>query len=303
MSPCDHQAAAEALRGAFIAKGTSVTWPPRSPDFTPPAFYLWGHVKERTHKREPQNLSKLKAAVTECVRAVTAREGLVIQRLGSFKCAFSPHCFIRALLCLPKCRRRPRRIRTRLLKNINHLSLLHDLHLIDWSGIFICSSVVDKWSYLTHRLIPVLDRHAPLRTRCVRNPQAPSVTSATLCLMAERRGVLRREGRSPAFREIDRRVRSAIRRDCRADIEARLSTQGSTSLYRTIRPLVAGKRSDTVTLPSATPDEMNTYFVNVGPRVAASLASSGVPPDVPCRLPRVGACGFRVAGVTLTELA
>ena len=73
-------------------------------------------------------------------------------------------------------------------------------------------------------------------------------------------------------------------------------------MYRTIRPLVAGKRSDTVTLPSATPDEMNTYFVNVGPRVAASLASSGVPPDVPCRLPRVGACGFRVAGVTLTEL-
>ena len=117
--------------------------------------------------------------------------------------------------------------------------------------------------------------------------------------MAERRGVLRREGRSPAFRELDRRVRSAIRRDCRADIEARLRTGiAALSLYRTIRPLIAGKRSDTATLPSATPDEMNTYFVNVGPRIAASLASSGVPPDVPCRLPRVGACGFRVAGVT-----
>ena len=47
---------------------------------------------------------------------------------------------------------------------------------------------------------------------------------------------------------------------------------------------------------------MNKYFVDVGPRVAASLASSGVPPDVPCRLPRVGACGFRVAGVSLAEL-
>ena len=102
--------------------------------------------------------------------------------------------------------------------------------------------------------------------------------------------MLRREGRTPAFRELDRRVRSAIRRDSRANIEARLQTQGSSSLYRTIRPLIAGKHSDTATLPSATPDEMNTYFVNVGPRIAASLASSGVPPDVPCRLPRVGAC-------------
>ena len=74
MSHCDHQAAAEALREAFIAKGTSVTWPPRSPNLAPPAFYLWGHVKEKTYKREPRNLPKLKAAVTECVRAVTARE-------------------------------------------------------------------------------------------------------------------------------------------------------------------------------------------------------------------------------------
>ena len=114
--------------------------------------------------------------------------------------------------------------------------------------------------------------------------------------------MLRREGRSPAYRELDRRVRSAIRHDCRVDIEARLRTEGSCSLYRVVRPLVAGKRSDSVTLPSATPDEMNEFFVNVGPRVAASLAGSGVPPDVPCRLPRVGACGFRVAEVTLAEL-
>ena len=74
MSHYDHQAAAEALRGALIAKGTSVTWPPRSPDLTPPASYQWGHMKERTYKREPRNLPELKAAVTECVRAVTARE-------------------------------------------------------------------------------------------------------------------------------------------------------------------------------------------------------------------------------------
>ena len=134
----------------------------------------------------------------------------------------------------------------------------------------------------------------------IRNPSAPAVTPATLDLMAQRRGVLRREGRSPTFREFDRR--SAIRRDSRADIEERLREQGSSSLYRTVRPLVAGKRSSTATLSAATPDELNTYFVNVGPRVAADLASLGMSPDVPCRLPRVGACAFRVAGLTLTEL-
>ena len=226
----------------------------------------------------------------------------LVQRVRAFKCALSPHYFIRSLLRLPKCRRGPLRTRTRLLKRIDHFSFIHDLHCIDFSGVFTCPSVSDMWFYVTHRLTSLLDAHAPLKTVHIRNPSAPAVTPATLDLMAQRRGVLRREGRTPAFRELDRRVRSAIRRDSRADIEERLRAEGSGALYRAVRPLIAGKRSSTAHLPSATPDELNTYFVSVGPRVAADLASLGPPPDVPCRLPRVGACGFRVAGVTLAEL-
>ena len=70
---CDHQAAAKRFGERFIAMGTSVTWPPRSPDLTPPAFRLWVHLKEGTYKREPWDLPELKTSVTECVRAVTAR--------------------------------------------------------------------------------------------------------------------------------------------------------------------------------------------------------------------------------------
>ena len=114
--------------------------------------------------------------------------------------------------------------------------------------------------------------------------------------------MLRREGKSPAFRDLDRQVRSAIRRDCCAGIEESLRTRGSGSLYRSIRPILTGKRDGARNLPAATPDEMNEHFVSVGPRVAASLAGLGPPPDVPCRLPRVGACGFRVAGTTLAGL-
>ena len=252
-------------------------------------------------------------SLTQCVTQPTYSSGSlldvvicnssdVIHCVRAFKCAFSPHHFIRALLRFPKCHRKPKRITTRLLKRIDHVSFHSDLHLVDWSGVFNCSSVADMWSYVTHRLLPVLDRHAPLKTVSIRNPCAPAVTPATLDLMSQRRGVLRREGKSPAFRELDRRVRSAIRRDSRADIEERLRAQGSSSLYRTVRPLIAGKRSSAATLPVATPDELNNYFVGVGPRVAADLAGLGVPPDVPCRLPRVGACAFRVAGVTLGEL-
>ena len=40
---------------------------------------------------------------------------MVIQRVHAFKCAFSPHHFIRVLLRLPKSHKKPVRVRTRLL--------------------------------------------------------------------------------------------------------------------------------------------------------------------------------------------
>ena len=42
-----------------------------------------------------------------------------------------------------------------------------------------------------------------------------------------------------------------------------------------------------------------TFFVNVGPKVTAELSARGTAPDLPVRLPRVGACGFTVKPVSL----
>ena len=180
-----------------------------------------------------------------------------VQRVGVFDCAFSPHSYVRSLLMFTKCRSKPSRVRTRILKHIDHSSLLRDLYFVDWTGVFTSDSVADMWSHLLALLAPVIDKHAPVKCISIRNPTAPPVTSATIDLMAQRRGVLRREGKSPAFRDLYRRVRSAIRRDCRAGIVESLRAQGSSSLYRSIRSILAGKKDGALNLPAATPDEMN----------------------------------------------
>ena len=55
-------------------------------------------------------------------------------------------------------------------------------------------------------------------------------------------------------------------------------------------------------MPDATPDALNTFFTGVGPRVAGEVAGQGVPPDLPCRLPRVGACAMTLSPLSLSEL-
>ena len=52
-----------------ISKGI---WPPRSPDLTPPDFFLWGYLKGRVYQNKPRTIDTLKANITEEIQALTA---------------------------------------------------------------------------------------------------------------------------------------------------------------------------------------------------------------------------------------
>ena len=55
-------------------------------------------------------------------------------------------------------------------------------------------------------------------------------------------------------------------------------------------------------MPGASADDLNTYFVGVGPRVAGEVRGMGEVPSAPCRLPRVGACAFELMPLSVSEL-
>jgi len=137
----------------------------------------------------------------------------------------------------------------------------------------------------TQLLLPILDYHAPLQRLKIYNPSAPPASDATLRLMAQRRGLLAREGRTPAFLTLDKQVKSAIRRDVRGDIASRVRRQGPASIFRNVRQVIEGKRSTQRVAPEATPNELNEYFVGVGPRVAGEVRARGSPFMFPAGYP------------------
>ena len=77
---CDHQVDAEAFRGAVhllghlrhVASEVSGPLPTSSYDMKETHQLIRGHMKERTYKREPQDMPKVKAAVTECEGVVSS---------------------------------------------------------------------------------------------------------------------------------------------------------------------------------------------------------------------------------------
>jgi hypothetical protein len=56
--------------GRLISKRAHVNWPPRSPDLTPPDFFLWGFLKSRVYANNPQTLHDLRNNIREAVASI-----------------------------------------------------------------------------------------------------------------------------------------------------------------------------------------------------------------------------------------
>ena len=58
---------------AWIGRGGTIAWPPRSPDLTPPDFSVWRYVKDKVFVPHlPASLDELRAQTTEAVAAIDA---------------------------------------------------------------------------------------------------------------------------------------------------------------------------------------------------------------------------------------
>lgn len=55
-----------------ISKNGDFPWPPRSPDLTPPDFYLWGYLKSKVYINKPRTLTQLKNNIRREIAAIPA---------------------------------------------------------------------------------------------------------------------------------------------------------------------------------------------------------------------------------------
>ena len=252
-------------------------------------------------------------SLSQSVPAATYRSGSLLDVIVSNSsqlvklcmtrfCHFSPHKLVLARLDVPRFRPPRRVIRSRCVRRIDQAAFNRDLVNADWGGVFSATSVTVMWDNFLLTYIPIVDSHAPVRTVRIRNARAPVVSGETKQLMSRRRGALAAGGHGSAeYRELNRAVRSAIRRDTCDDVQRRIREEGRGSMWKVIRSTVDSGKSDRK-LPDVTPDQLNEYYVGVGPRVANEVRGMEGSESVPCRLPRVGACAFQLAPLTLSEL-
>ncbi len=55
----------------WIGKYGSTNWPAKSPDLTPPKFFLWIYIKDQVFKTPVQNITRLRRRITRAIRILT----------------------------------------------------------------------------------------------------------------------------------------------------------------------------------------------------------------------------------------
>ena len=57
--------------GRVVSKNGDIDWPPRSPDLTPPDFFLWGFLKSRVYANKPKTIEDLKDNIRTTMAAIS----------------------------------------------------------------------------------------------------------------------------------------------------------------------------------------------------------------------------------------
>ena len=121
--------------------------------------------------------------------------------------------------------------------------------------------------------------------------------------MNQRRAALRQLGRnSVTYKDLNRSVRAAVRRDRRGELQREISERGPNKVWQSIKTVIAGKKDGQNVQPDISPDDLNSFFVSVGPRIATEIQSTNTAPELNARLPRVGACSFKPRAISFGEL-
>jgi len=61
----------ERFPDAWIGKGGQIPWPPRSSDFSPLDFFLWGYIKNIVYAEKISNIQRLQDRITSAIETVT----------------------------------------------------------------------------------------------------------------------------------------------------------------------------------------------------------------------------------------
>ena len=225
----------------------------------------------------------------------------LVRRAGVTHCHYGgPHDYTRVLI---ENDRRPvnndsSHVYRRALSTVDVTAFNERLSCVDWTPVIYSETTDHKWKLFAQIMNEQLDEVAPLRRVRQKQLTSPPVSAETQQLLRDRRVALSAGDRGQ-YKELNRRCRAAVRRECRERYARDIARGDRGGLWKVLRPVIGSKKQRCEVL-NITPDALNAYYIAIGPSTAASVPAPTAP--VPVRLPRVVTSAFHVQTVDFDDL-
>ena len=188
-------------------------------------------------------------------------------------------------------------VEVRQLKNFNEAEFLRDLRMIDWNRVTRHNNPNEMWDFWKHLLASVIDKHAPFRTKRVKNKRSPWITNELLREI-HKRDFLKKKAASTndpsiwkqfkdARNKANNSVKKAKRKYFSENLDANKSDPRKT--WRLINELQSRQSKSTkvsqvktgnqvFTSPGDIAEAFNNHFTNIGQSLAQEIPSSEIDP-------------------------
>ncbi len=181
----------------------------------------------------------------------------------------------------------PRTIEIRQFKNFQKGKFLYDLEQMPWKDIYSYSNPNDMWKIWRNLFISCVDKHAPLKTKRIRNKKSPWITSELLSKM-RKRDYLKKKALSAndqalwkeykhARNQANNAIKLAKKRYFCDNLEiSELSSRKSSKLSN-ISQIEVGNQIINSSVDMA--EAFNKHFTDIGQSLAREIPDTDVEPE------------------------
>ena len=175
--------------------------------------------------------------------------------------------------------KRVRYIKRRCYKNFDVESFRGEIHALKWFDIYMSDDVNSAVTLLAEKIVPVLDRYAPLKTIQVRVKYAPWLSEETKTAIQHRNRAqqslrtCKDQNKSRQYKNLRNKVTNMLRRDKKLWEQSKLNhmINNSANLWKSIKGMMAWKsngppqqlfyRGKLLNSPKALALTMNEFFL------------------------------------------
>ena len=181
-----------------------------------------------------------------------------------------PVCCTWSNKSIPQPNQGHKEITFRSFKRFEPLAFLHDLNQMPFSEIYQFTdpdAALQKWYEL---FLSVLNRHAPLCKKRVKNKQLPAWLTDDITKAMSLRDRLKRDGKIDEYKKMRNKVTSMVREAKRNYFQKLVNEERSTStLWKAINTLTKGpkRNSNDFISPDITAEMINNHFLTVASKL------------------------------------